>query len=62
MDEKCLRCKNKEPSFACMLCDKFKFLCSQCDCYVHSLPSKKNHKRTAINKEIETGKVNYKNN
>jgi hypothetical protein len=46
--EKCLRCKGKEAVFSCMLCESFKFLCTRCDSYVHSLPSKKKHKRTAI--------------
>jgi hypothetical protein len=48
----CLRCKNKEAVFNCLSCDSFKFLCTQCDNYVHSLPSKKNHRRNAILEQV----------
>lgn len=48
MVEKCLRCKNKEVVYICVNCDSFKFLCSQCDSYVHGLPSKKRHKRNVV--------------
>ena len=44
----CQRCKCKESSFSCLICDSFKYLCSKCDNYIHSLPSKQMHQRTAI--------------
>jgi hypothetical protein len=45
---KCLRCKNKEAVYICVTCESFKLLCSQCDSYVHGLPSKKKHKRNVL--------------
>jgi hypothetical protein len=48
VDEKCLRCKNKAAVFICVNCDSFKLLCTQCDSYVHGLPSKKKHKRNVV--------------
>ena len=60
--EKCLRCKAKEAIFVCMLCDSFKFLCSRCDTYVHSLPSKRGHKRNSLVKENEECTCNIQNN
>ena len=44
----CLRCKNQEATFMCVTCESFKQLCSQCDSYVHGLPSKKKHKRNVL--------------
>jgi hypothetical protein len=52
MDDKCLRCKNKEVNITCINCDSFKFLCTQCDSYVHSLPSKKKHTRVQFTVDI----------
>ena len=46
--EKCLRCKNKEAVFICVNCESFNFLCTQCDNYVHGLPSKKKHRRDVL--------------
>lgn len=48
METKCKRCKAKESVFACMECDKFRFLCERCDDYIHNLPNKTKHKRIAI--------------
>lgn len=44
----CQRCKMKESVFSCIVCESFKFLCTKCDNYVHSLPSKQLHHRLAI--------------
>jgi hypothetical protein len=33
------------------MCDSFKTLCAKCDNYIHSLPSKKLHKRQALAEE-----------
>ncbi len=56
----CQRCKQKESVFSCIVCESFKFLCTKCDNYVHSLPSKQAHKRIAIlpndNRQIENNK------
>jgi hypothetical protein len=46
--EKCQRCKSKDAVFSCIMCESFKLLCVQCDAYVHGLPSKKKHKRSAL--------------
>jgi hypothetical protein len=45
----CSRCNAKEAMFNCLMCDSFKNLCNKCDNYLHSLPSKKLHKREALN-------------
>ena len=44
----CQRCKVKKSVFSCIVCESFKFLCTKCDNYVHSLPSKQSHSRIAI--------------
>jgi hypothetical protein len=44
----CQRCKQKESVFSCIVCESFKFLCTKCDNYLHSLPSKQAHQRLAI--------------
>lgn len=44
----CQRCKQKESVFSCLVCESFKFLCTKCDNYLHSLPSKQAHQRFAI--------------
>lgn len=44
----CQRCKQKESVFSCIVCESFKFLCTKCDNYIHSLPSKQAHQRLAI--------------
>lgn len=45
---KCLRCNSKDAVYSCMQCDSFKFLCTRCDSYVHSLPSKNKHRRNSL--------------
>jgi hypothetical protein len=44
----CERCKNKYADFVCYICEPLKAFCSGCDTTLHSLPSKKNHKRDSI--------------
>lgn len=46
--EYCSRCKMKEAELICNLCEPFKYFCSSCDEYVHTLPSKRKHSRTPI--------------
>ena len=43
--EKCQRCKVKDSSLQCMNCSSFRSLCSRCDSFIHSLPTKQNHTR-----------------
>ena len=43
--EKCQRCKVKDSSLQCMNCSSFRTLCSRCDSFIHSLPTKQNHTR-----------------
>ncbi len=54
--EGCYRCKNKEAVFSCLNCETFKLLCTQCDSYVHGLPSKSKHRRTTMNKSEGSSK------
>src|SRR4051812_49299723 len=58
MTQKCSRCNAKEAVFCCVMCESFKFLCTQCDGYVHGLPSKKKHKRTALINDKENSEQN----
>lgn len=48
-NEICHRCRSKEATYTCLMCESFKNLCNQCDLYVHGLPSKKKHKRAICN-------------
>ncbi len=57
MPLQCLRCKNNEAIFMCVTCESFKQLCTNCDSYVHGLPSKKKHKRNVI---VSESKLNTK--
>ena len=52
--EICYRCKSKEAVYTCLMCDSFKLLCTQCDNYVHSLPSKRKHRKVTI---VNDGRV-----
>lgn len=44
----CNRCKVKQGEFSCGECSPFNTFCANCDTYVHSLPSKRNHNRIPI--------------
>ena len=46
-EEYCVRCRSRPGVFSCSICDGLNF-CDQCDYYVHSVNSKKTHKRTHI--------------
>lgn len=52
----CSRCKIKQADFICNLCEPFFHFCSNCDGYVHSLPSKRDH----IRRLIKLGEKNNK--
>lgn len=43
--DKCQRCKVKDSSLQCVNCSSFRTLCSRCDSFIHSLPTKQNHTR-----------------
>ena len=45
----CNRCKVKQGEFTCNECTPFNTFCANCDAYVHSLPSKRNHNRLPLN-------------
>jgi hypothetical protein len=53
----CNRCHAKEAMFNCLMCDSFKTLCSKCDSYIHSLPSKRQHKRQPLDGSDNTKSV-----
>lgn len=44
----CNRCKAKETEMICNDCSPYSNFCSACDNYIHSLPSKRTHKRYDI--------------
>jgi|LauGreDrversion4_2_1035121.scaffolds.fasta_scaffold1058009_1 hypothetical protein len=46
-EDYCVRCKTRLGIVICQNCDGFNF-CEQCDFYVHSISSKKQHQRTMI--------------
>ena len=56
--QKCERCRGKEAFFVCMECELFRYLCEECDNYIHSLPGKKLHNRIAVSAERD-GNYNY---
>ena len=45
----CGRCKSNDSEIICLNCDsQFRYSCLNCDNTIHSLPSKKNHKRSGL--------------
>ena len=44
----CARCRLKPAVYSCTKCEPYVNFCIQCDNYVHSMNSKKNHKRNVI--------------
>jgi hypothetical protein len=55
----CVRCKIKPSDFVCEACDPYKFFCSNCDGYVHSLPSKREHQRALIEHGYSERRTEY---
>ena len=49
--QNCQRCRTKEAIFACMECELSRYLCEDCDKYIHNLPGKQSHKRVTISDE-----------
>ena len=58
---RCQRCKIKEIQLICSICSPFNFFCNSCDTTIHSLPSKKHHKREFYESQINNNskKQNY---
>lgn len=48
----CSRCKIKEAEITCAMCDPFRYFCSNCNEYVHSVPSKKFHVRRKLQEKL----------
>jgi len=44
----CARCRLKPAIYSCSKCEPYVNFCIQCDNYVHSMNSKKNHKRNVL--------------
>jgi hypothetical protein len=44
----CERCKHEKADYECKFCRPINTFCNKCDLFIHSLPSKKNHKRDLI--------------
>jgi hypothetical protein len=58
----CNKCKVKHADFICETCGPLKYFCSNCDGYVHSLPSKRDHNRALIDNSITFRNTDYTTN
>ena len=58
--EICNRCKKEVAEFNCDICRRL--YCQQCDLYIHSFSSKKNHSRKKLNELIRTSLSPKRNN
>ena len=47
--ERCMRCRSMDIEYICQVCQPINSFCSKCDSFVHTLPSKKSHKREILN-------------
>jgi hypothetical protein len=56
----CERCKINEVNFMCIDCKPINFFCTKCDSIVHTLPSKKQHKREFYDKDVNKIPINDK--
>ena len=54
----CNRCKVKQGEYFCNECSPFNIFCSNCDTFIHSLPSKRNHQRELIPQKIIYNETN----
>ena len=54
----CNRCKVKQGEYFCNECSPFNIFCSNCDTFIHSLPSKRNHNRELIPQKIIYNETN----
>ena len=48
----CVRCRTRPGVYSCSKCDANNNFCDQCDYYIHSMSSKKNHQRIHLSKII----------
>ena len=48
IDTLCNRCKTAPGNIACQECSPFNIFCTNCDTYIHSLPSKRQHNRVCL--------------
>jgi hypothetical protein len=55
----CNKCQIREADFICLSCDPNIYICSKCDGYLHSLPSKKAHTRKILENLNKVEKSNY---
>ena len=56
--ELCNRCKTKQVEFFCKDCSPFNKFCSNCDTFIHSLPSKREHQRELIHQNYNDININ----
>ena len=54
----CNRCKVKQGEYFCNECSPFNIFCSNCDTFIHSLPSKRYHNRELIPQKIIYNETN----
>ena len=54
----CNRCRVKKGEYFCNECNPFNIFCSNCDTFIHSLPSKRNHQRELIPQKIIYNETN----
>ena len=47
-DTLCNRCKTAQGNIACQECSPFNIFCTNCDNYIHALPSKRQHNRVCL--------------
>ena len=54
----CNRCRIKQGEFFCNECSPFNIFCSECDTFIHSLPTKRNHQRELITQKLIYNETN----
>ena len=54
----CNRCRVEVGEFICSDCSNFNIFCLNCDNYIHSLPSKRNHKRVPYKNSMNSNIIN----
>ena len=54
----CNRCRVEMGEFICSECSPFNIFCLNCDNYIHSLPSKRNHSRVPFKNSINSNIIN----
>ncbi len=54
----CNRCRIKQGEFFCNECTPFNMFCAECDTFIHSLPTKRNHQRELITQKLIYNETN----